>query len=136
MITAIFDTLAYSKKLRAVGFTEQQAEVQAEGIAELIDTKLATKDDIHELEKSIQALAATTKKDIENLALATKKDIEGLALTTKKDIEGLAFTTKKDIQDTSVRNKTDLKELSYKLTIQTGLMLVGVVALLGTLIKL
>lgn len=29
-ITAIFDTLAYAKKLRAAGFTEDQAEIQAQ----------------------------------------------------------------------------------------------------------
>ena len=47
---AIFDTLAYSKKLKAVGFTEEQAEVQAETFAEIIDEKLATKQDLKELE--------------------------------------------------------------------------------------
>jgi len=30
MSALTFDTLAYSKKLRSAGFTEQQAEVQAE----------------------------------------------------------------------------------------------------------
>ncbi len=31
-----FDTLEYAKKLKAVGFTEQQAEVQAETLAVLL----------------------------------------------------------------------------------------------------
>lgn len=53
-----FDTLAYSKKLKNVGFTEQQAEVLAETQAELIEERLAT------------------KKDLEQLRLATKQDIE------------------------------------------------------------
>ena len=38
------------KKLKAVDFTEEQAEVQTEAIAELIDEKLATKQDLRELE--------------------------------------------------------------------------------------
>lgn len=45
-----FDTLAYAKKLVAAGFTQQQAEVQAEAIAEIIDERLATKQDLKELE--------------------------------------------------------------------------------------
>ena len=44
-----FDTLAYSKKLKSVGFTEQQAEVQSEALAEIIDERLATKQDLKEL---------------------------------------------------------------------------------------
>lgn len=51
-----FDTLAYAKKLKAAGFTDQQAEVQAETMAELIDQNLATKADIELLRKEIAEL--------------------------------------------------------------------------------
>jgi hypothetical protein len=47
MSTSImFDTLKYTKKAKEVGFTEQQAEFQAQEIAQLIDEKLATKQDL------------------------------------------------------------------------------------------
>ena len=49
-----FDTLQYAKSLKDVGFTEQQAEVQAEAIKKLIDDKLATKEDIRLLRKEIK----------------------------------------------------------------------------------
>ena len=45
-----FDTLAYAKKLKRVGFTEEQAEVQAEALAEMVNDTLATKRDLQELE--------------------------------------------------------------------------------------
>ena len=45
-----FDTLAYAKKLKVVGFTEEQAEVQAEALAEMVNETLATKRDLKELE--------------------------------------------------------------------------------------
>jgi hypothetical protein len=51
MYTALpFDTLKYANKLKAVGFTEAQAEVQAEVMAELINDNLATKRDLKDLE--------------------------------------------------------------------------------------
>ena len=50
MPTIAFDTLAYAKKLKAAGFSDEQAEVQAEALAELIDERLATKQDLKELE--------------------------------------------------------------------------------------
>ncbi len=49
-ITAIFDTLAYAKKLKAAGFTDDQAEIQAQALAEIIEERLATKQDLKELE--------------------------------------------------------------------------------------
>ena len=51
--TASFDTLQYAKKLEKVGFTPEQAEVHAEAIKELVDNKLATKDDLRQLEERL-----------------------------------------------------------------------------------
>lgn len=53
MSAMIFDTLDYSNKLRAVGVSREQAEVQAHAIADLIDDKLATKHDLIELEERL-----------------------------------------------------------------------------------
>jgi len=50
----VFDTHAYVKKLVTVGVSEQQAEVQAETLSELIDDNLATTRDLKELEISIR----------------------------------------------------------------------------------
>ena len=52
--TIAFDTLAYAKKLKAVGFTEEQAEVQAEALAEMVNETLATKRDLKELEVTLR----------------------------------------------------------------------------------
>ena len=54
--TVVFDTLAYAKKLKAAGFTEEQAEVQAEALAEIVDERLATKQDILALKRDIKEL--------------------------------------------------------------------------------
>ncbi|WKJ91862.1 DUF1640 domain-containing protein [Methylomonas montana] len=42
------------KKLKAVGFTEEQAEVFANEQARLIEDKLATKNDLMELENNLR----------------------------------------------------------------------------------
>ncbi|MDO9227837.1 MAG: DUF1640 domain-containing protein [Pseudomonadota bacterium] len=53
MSAVTFDTHAYVKKLRAVGFSEEQAEVQAETLSSLINDQLATKQDLRELEERL-----------------------------------------------------------------------------------
>ncbi len=55
MATAIFDTLAYAKKLRGAGVPENQAEIHAEAIAGLIDERLATKKDLQILKANVAA---------------------------------------------------------------------------------
>lgn len=54
MTTSAFDTHAFVKKLKAVGFTEEQAEVFAIEQTRLIEDKLATKNDLIELEANLR----------------------------------------------------------------------------------
>ncbi|MBC2695037.1 MAG: DUF1640 domain-containing protein [Desulfobacteraceae bacterium] len=43
-----FDTLAYAKKLKAAGVPDEQAEIQAEALKDIINTELVTKRDLTE----------------------------------------------------------------------------------------
>jgi hypothetical protein len=64
MATLTFDTLAYAKRLRAVGVPEKQAEVQAEVFAEIIEERLATKQDMELLRRDMKQMELELKKDI------------------------------------------------------------------------
>ena len=50
MSTIVFDTHAFVKELTEAGMPEAQAEMLARSQANLIDEKLATKEDLKELE--------------------------------------------------------------------------------------
>ena len=64
MNAIVFDTLAYAKKLKSAGFTEEQAEVQAEALAGLVNEQLATKRDLQELEIHLKHDLACLKHDL------------------------------------------------------------------------
>ena len=46
----VFNSLNYAKRLEQAGFTREQAEAQANIMAEIVDEKIATKQDLRELE--------------------------------------------------------------------------------------
>jgi hypothetical protein len=54
MATIVFDTHAFVKELAEAGMPEKQAEVLARSQATLIDEKLATKQDLKELEARLR----------------------------------------------------------------------------------
>lgn len=54
MTTTTFDSLGYAKKLEEAGFTRQQAEVQANAMREIVEDKLATKQDLDALRIELQ----------------------------------------------------------------------------------
>ena len=56
-----FDTLAFSRRMEAAGFTRQQAEALAEEQAALIDDRLATKVDLAKTEVSLRTELANVE---------------------------------------------------------------------------
>jgi hypothetical protein len=56
MSATTFDTLMQSKKLQDKGFTAEQAEATVEMLKEVIDTQLATKQDINDLRRDMREL--------------------------------------------------------------------------------
>ena len=68
------------KKLKAVGVPEEQAEVQAEAFAEIIEGRLATKQDILALKRDMKELETTLKRDIKELEILLKREMKDLEL--------------------------------------------------------
>ena len=63
-----FDTHAFVKELTEAGMPEAQAEVLANSQAKLIDEKLATKQDLKDLEERL-------RRDMKELELRLKHDL-------------------------------------------------------------
>lgn len=50
MASIVLNTLEVAKRLEAAGFSREQAETQATIISQIVDEKMATKQDLQELE--------------------------------------------------------------------------------------
>ena len=93
MNAIILDTLEFANKLKAGGFTDQQAETQARAIAEIVEKQLATKYDM-------EAREADLKRDIQESENRLEVKIKKLESTLRKDIEVLRADMKRDIAET------------------------------------
>ncbi len=49
----MFDTYAYSQRLKGVGFTEPQVDAMTTGLNEIAMARVATKDDLRDLENRL-----------------------------------------------------------------------------------
>lgn len=81
MTTAILDTLQIAKKAKEAGFTESQAEFYAENLAEIVDSQVATKQDIKTLKSELEIKLAETKTEIIRWQMGTLLTIAGLIIT-------------------------------------------------------
>ena len=116
--TLVLNTLSYAKKLKAVGFTEEQAEVQTEILADLVDEQL------------------TTKRDLKELEIALKRDIKELEVLLRRDMKQLETSLKHDMKQLESSFKHDMKELEMRLTIRLGIMIAATITIVAALVKL
>lgn len=100
MSTIILDTLDFATKLKAGGFTEQQAETQARAIAEIVERQLATKQEIAEHEANIQRDIVESENRLEYRIKEVEYRIKEVETSLRKDIEILRAETKRDIAET------------------------------------
>ena len=98
MATLTFDTHEFVRKLKGVGFSEEQAEV----ITDLQKTTVA-----NTLEQ------AKHDYDLENIS--SKKDFELLELNLKRDIKELEVKLETRIKETEFRLEAKIKDTDLKI---------------------
>ena len=113
-----FDTHAFVKELTQAGMPEEQAEVLARSQAMLIDEKLATKQDLKELELRL-------KRDIQELT----RDMKELEANLTRDMKELEMRLTRDMKELELRLKHDL-------TVRLGSMMVVAIGGVAALVKL
>jgi HEPN domain-containing protein len=84
-MSTAFDTLAYAKKLKEAGFTEQQAEAQAEALRAVVDANLATKQDIAAVQRDIEML----RREIKEMEMNLRRDMKELEARVTLRLGGL-----------------------------------------------
>ena len=123
----VFDTHDFVKRLTQAGMPEDQAEILANGQADLYE-RLVTKEYFeftlkHELEK----LRAELKHDIAKV----QANLETVRAELKNDIEKV----RAELEASKTELKRDIKEMEQKLTIKLGAFLGISVTVLALIIK-
>jgi phage shock protein A len=86
MTAVAFDTLKFARALREKAkLSTEKAEGFADAMVDVLDSNLATKDDIHDVQADIQVVRA----DIEALGLTTQADIASAKVETVRWIVGV-----------------------------------------------
>jgi len=119
------DTLAYARRLREAGFSEAQAEGQAQALAAAMTDSLATKQDLNELQARLDARFTQIDARFEHL----EKQFDTRFAELEKRI-ALRFSE----QTASFDGK--LADLERRLTIRLGGIMVAGVGVLVALDKL
>ena len=126
------DTLAYARRLREAGFTEQQADGQAEALAGAMSDTLVTKQDLGELGSRIDAQFAATKQDLSEV----RHEAHGLQIR----MEGGFATMKEGMREMELRMdarfEAKLADLERRVTMRLGAVTVAAIGTVSAIVKL
>ena len=82
----VFDTFTCAQKLKKVGFTEEQAELQIDLLRTLLENELATNQDSANVQIGIADLRKETKQNIEHFHKETQLGQSQSIADWKRDI--------------------------------------------------
>lgn len=121
----MFNTLKYAKMLEEVGFSRSQAETSIKILVEIMEDKLASKQDLKDLDLAM-------KQDFKDLDLALKQEFKDFKLEMKSSETAM----KQDFQDLKVEIKNSMSLLESRMTVRMGTMLAASIAILTAIQKL
>ncbi len=110
MTAVAFDTLRFAKRLEDAGVPAIQAAATASAFAEATGDVIATKIDVGDLRRDLEAEAGSLRRDIADLRREMHAEFSAV--------------------------RQEMKELELRMTIKLGTMMVGAAALHAALTKL
>jgi hypothetical protein len=118
----MFNTLKYARMLEEVGFSRDQAETSIRILVETMEDKLASKQDLKDLDVSL-------KQDLKDLDVSLKQDMKVLEISLKQDMKELETSLKQDMKELDFK----IQQTESKLTIRMGTMLAASIAIITAL---
>lgn len=129
-----FDTLAYAKRLRRAGLTEEQADVHAEALATALGEVLVTKQDLHDL---------ATKDDLHRLELVTKdefaairQEMSGEFAAIRQEMNGEFAAVRQEMSGEFAAVRQEMRALELRMTLRVGALFSIGIGALAALLKL
>jgi hypothetical protein len=132
----VFDTLRYANRLKAVGVSEEQAEVQAEALAEIVNENIATKKDLKESDTNthhyMKEMETSLRSDMKEMEAGIRHDMKEMETRLRHDTEELRC----DMEKMGNELRYDIKELESRMMIKLGSLMLSGMGLLVLLMKL
>ncbi|MBF0610353.1 MAG: DUF1640 domain-containing protein [Magnetococcales bacterium] len=109
--TVVFDTYSFVKKLKEAGLNERQAEIQAEALLNLVEDRLANKQDIQNLQRDLATNRSDLQRDLEAMRAESLRHFNELNADLQRAIKGID----EKIENTRAKLEWDIKELDTKI---------------------
>ena len=131
-----FDTHAYVKELMAVGFTEQQAEIQTKKFNDLIEDKLATKKDLLDHDQTMKTMEVGLRRDMKEIEERLRRDMKAMEAAIRHDMKEMEASIRHDMKEMELRIMAEMGSFKVEILKWVAGMLLAQSAVIASLVKL
>lgn len=96
-MSVLLDTHEHVKRLKAVGFTDEQAEAQTSLLIDLVDTQLVTREFLDSRLKDIKIEIASVKTSLQAEIASVKTSLQSEIASVKTSLQSEIASVKADI---------------------------------------
>lgn len=128
MSSLAIDTLRYAKRLRAAGFSQEQAEVQAEALSEAVRESLVTKADLNEAVEKLRGEISGVRGEISGV----RGEISGV----RGEIDTASHDLRAEIEKSANSLRIEIRDLHSSLIRWLIPLMLGQLAAMAALVKL
>jgi len=132
----MFNTLRYAKMLEDVGFSRDQSETSVKILVEIMEDKLASKQDFLELRAYVEHRFALVDTKLENTIGQLESKLESSISQLESKHENSIGQLDSKLERYSSRFDSKLSMLESRLTIRMGTMFAASIAILTAIQKL
>lgn len=118
-------------RLKQVGFTQEQAETQAQIITEVNDNSLATKQDVKNLEQKTDSEFAFVSRDIGDL----RKDMNSEFALVRKEMHSEFVLVRKEMHGEFALVRKEMESLKLDLTVRMTVIMGSLLTFFGAIQK-
>jgi hypothetical protein len=130
------DTLAYARRLREAGFSEQQAEGQAEALAAAMTDTLATRQDLQALESRVDARFAQIDARLDHLERNMDTRLVELEKRMEIRLAGVEERMILRMNEQTALFRSEMADLERRMTMRLGGITVAGLGVMSALAKM
>jgi len=136
----MLNAIKYVKMLQNEGFTKEQAETTIQILVEVMESKLATREDMQiftsSLRAEFEAFRFEIRTDFETFRSEMRAEFEAFRSEMRAEMKTFQFGIKKEFTEFRSEIRSDLQSLELRLTIRIAVIMAASITVLTAIQKL
>lgn len=131
----MFDSLMYAKKLEEAGLTREQAEAHVQMLTDVVNSNLATRQDLKDLRGDLRADIARVRTELKTEIAQVRTELKTEIAEVRTELKAEIADLRNELRAETAGLHAEMRALEYRMTIKLGTIVSLAIGVAVTLAK-